>query len=402
MLAIRTILCPTDFSESADAAFLLARSLARDYHAKLVVLHARYRPTTPPEMAAAEPPLETRQHLLDRLHALPLENSQTPVDYRVVDGPPFDVILDTAKAVGADLIVLGTHGRSGISRLIMGSVAESVNRKALCPVVTVRGGAGRNTEPTFAPNTATTMAAEWAGVVPIVEDPVREVVIPVGPHALRGTLRWTGKPRGVVVFAHGSGSSRHSPRNRYVASILNDAGFATLLMDLLTEDEADAREKVFDVELLANRLAAAGEWVTSEPDMTGLPVGYFGASTGSAAALIAAAAAPDRVSAVVSRGGRPDLAWDDLPAVAAPTLLIVGADDEPVLGWNRDALEQLNCTKELAVVPGATHLFEEPGALELVAELAERWFTRHLRIGSSQQVRADGGPQVLKGSRPRG
>jgi putative phosphoribosyl transferase len=149
-------------------------------------------------------------------------------------------------------------------------------------------------------------------------------------------------------------------------------------MDLLTEQEGEDRSNVFDTALLADRLAGAAEWVSHEPETAGLPVGYFGASTGSAAALMAAASHPHRVAAVVSRGGRPDLAWDDLPAVHAPTLLIVGGDDEPVLSWNRDALERLKCPKQLAVVPGATHLFEEPGALEQVAELALGWFERHL------------------------
>jgi pimeloyl-ACP methyl ester carboxylesterase len=182
----------------------------------------------------------------------------------------------------------------------------------------------------------------------------------------------------VVLFAHGSGSSRHSPRNHFVAGKLIAAGFATLLMDLLTEAEGDDREKVFDISLLARRLAAAAEWVAKQPETTGLPIGYFGASTGSAAALIAAARHPEQVQAVVSRGGRPDLAWEDLPAVAAPTLLIVGSDDEPVLTWNREALQQLKCPKHLAVVHGATHLFEEPGTLEQVAELARDWFQQHL------------------------
>lgn len=215
---------------------------------------------------------------------------------------------------------------------------------------------------------------------PTATDPSREVAIPVGEIALRGTLRWMGQPRGVVVFAHGSGSSRHSPRNQFVASVLMKAGFATLLLDLLTEAEAEERGNVFDIALLAERLASAADWIARQPEVAGLPVGYFGASTGSAAALVAAATYPDRIAAVVSRGGRPDLAWDQLPEVLAPTLLIVGGDDEPVLTWNQDALTQLTCEKELAVVPGATHLFEEPGTLERVAELARHWFTRHLGV----------------------
>jgi putative phosphoribosyl transferase len=209
-------------------------------------------------------------------------------------------------------------------------------------------------------------------------DPAREVTIPVGEIMLRGTLQWIGQSRGVVVFAHGSGSSRHSPRNQFVAGVLLKAGFATLLMDLLTEEEAEDRDNVFDIGLLAERLASAAQWVARQPEAAGLPVGFFGASTGSAAALVAAAKHPDRVAAVVSRGGRPDLAWDDLPDVQAPTLLIVGSYDEPVLSWNKDALAQLTCEKDLAVVPGATHLFEEPGTLELAAELARDWFHRHL------------------------
>jgi putative phosphoribosyl transferase len=214
-------------------------------------------------------------------------------------------------------------------------------------------------------------------------DSVRDVTIPVGGGAVAGTLQWAGKPRGVVVFAHGSGSSRHSPRNQLVARVLNGAGFATLLMDLLTPEEGEDRQKVFDISLLASRLTGAAEWLAGEPVTAGLPVGYFGASTGSAAALCAAAAHPDRVSAVVSRGGRPDLAGSGLSGVRAPTLLIVGGDDESVLTWNREALARLTCPKELAVVPGATHLFEEPGALAQVADLARKWFNSHLRRGSS-------------------
>lgn len=183
---------------------------------------------------------------------------------------------------------------------------------------------------------------------------------------------------GCVVFAHGSGSGRLSPRNRQVAGALNDAGLATLLLDLLTPAEAGERRNVFDVELLAERLVAAARWLGEQPETLGRPLGYFGASTGAAAALRAAAGAGPPVSAVVSRGGRPDLAGPSLPAVRSPTLLIVGARDEAVLALNRDALAQLGCEAELAVVPGATHLFEEPGTLEQVAELARDWFLRHL------------------------
>lgn len=207
----------------------------------------------------------------------------------------------------------------------------------------------------------------------------RDVAIPQRPGlSLAGTMIWQGTPRGVVVFAHGSGSSRHSPRNRFVASVLQEAGFATLLFDLLSEWEAVDRRKVFDVEFLADRLIRAAEWVRQQPEWACLPLGLFGASTGSAAALLAASSHPSLVGAIVSRGGRPDLAWNDLPLVRAPTLLIVGSEDTPVVEWNQQAYQQLTCPKELVVIPGAGHLFEEPGALEQVAEHARRWFLAHL------------------------
>ena len=191
------------------------------------------------------------------------------------------------------------------------------------------------------------------------------------------------KAHGIVLFAHGSGSSRHSPRNRFVAGALNDGGIATLLFDLLTpEEEAIDRrtaELRFDVGLLAKRLAAATLWTGSQQGLRGLKVGYFGASTGAAAALIAAAALPHAVSAVVSRGGRPDLAGEHLRAVRAPTLMIVGGADDLVLQLNRQALAMMRAERDLVVVPGATHLFEEPGALEQVARLSRAWFQRYLQ-----------------------
>jgi putative phosphoribosyl transferase len=188
--------------------------------------------------------------------------------------------------------------------------------------------------------------------------------------------------RGVVLFAHGSGSSRLSPRNRYVAQVLREGGLATLLIDLLTpEEEAiDARtdQLRFDIGLLAGRLAGAADWLAQRPETRQLRVGYFGASTGGGAALVAAAERPDLVAAVVSRGGRPDLAGPALPRVRAPTLLIVGGQDYPVIELNREALGQLRAEQRLEILPGATHLFEEPGALEEVARLARDWFRRHL------------------------
>jgi dienelactone hydrolase len=187
---------------------------------------------------------------------------------------------------------------------------------------------------------------------------------------------------GLVLFAHGSGSSRFSPRNRFVASELENAGLATLLLDLLTEDEEviDARtgHLRFDIALLAERLVHATDWATQQPQLSTLSLGYFGASTGAAAALVAASARPERIHAVVSRGGRPDLAEEALDHVRAPTLLIVGGDDREVLQLNRAALARLRCVKHLEIVPGATHLFEEPGTLELVARLATGWFTSRL------------------------
>jgi putative phosphoribosyl transferase len=211
----------------------------------------------------------------------------------------------------------------------------------------------------------------------------REALIPAGTVGLPGDLVVPFPGVGAVVFAHGSGSGRRSPRNRQVARSLNEAGLATLLFDLLTPTEASDRRNVFDVPLLASRLAAATDWLAEQPEVAGLRGGYFGASTGAAAALWAAAEPGARVAAVVSRGGRPDLAGPRLGAVRAPTLLIVGGDDPLVLEWNREARQALRCPTELAIVPGASHLFEEPGALEQVAELARAWFTRYLPAGAA-------------------
>lgn len=185
--------------------------------------------------------------------------------------------------------------------------------------------------------------------------------------------------KGVVIFAHGSGSSRLSRRNRRVAASLNQDGFATLLFDLLTEEEALDHSNVFDIALLGNRMAQAIDFAQNDSRLRSLPIGLFGASTGAAAALVAAAERGAEVAAVVSRGGRPDLAAESLPQVRAPTLLIVGGDDEPVIELNRQALERLRCVKQLQIVPGATHLFEEPGTLDRVIDLASDWFARYLR-----------------------
>jgi len=211
----------------------------------------------------------------------------------------------------------------------------------------------------------------------------REVLIPAGALDLPGTLAVPPAPIGGVIFAHGSGSSRQSPRNVEVAGGLSQSGLATLLFDLLTPEEASDRRNVFDIPRLATRLTTATEWLRRQPEVPGLPIGYFGASTGAAAALWAAGEPMAEVTAIVSRGGRPDLAGPRLASVRAPTLLIVGGEDTLVLALNHQAQQQLRCPSELAVVPGATHLFEEPGTLEQVTDLARGWFTRYLGRGAT-------------------
>jgi putative phosphoribosyl transferase len=209
-----------------------------------------------------------------------------------------------------------------------------------------------------------------------------DVEVAVGRFALPGHLTVPADAVGVVAFAHGSGSSRHSPRNQFVADRLHIAGLATLTFDLLTDAEAHDRRNVFDIGLLANRLARATDWLRHHDAVAGLPVGLFGASTGAAAALVAASAATQPIAAVVSRGGRPDLAGNHLGHVTAPTLLIVGGADTEVLSLNREAQRSLRCENRLTVVPGATHLFEEPGTLEQVAALAAEWFVEHCRAAA--------------------
>jgi putative phosphoribosyl transferase len=205
----------------------------------------------------------------------------------------------------------------------------------------------------------------------------REKLVRVPPLWLEGLFSAPRGSRGAVVFAHGSGSSRMSSRNRMVAAALNDAGLATLLFDLLTDAEADDRANVFDIPLLAQRVEAGVDFVRSRPETKDLPVGLFGASTGAAAALVAAALRPSDIAAVVSRGGRPDLAGERLPLVEAPTLLIVGGEDRQVLSLNEAARKKLGGPSALEVIPGATHLFEEAGAMEEVAHLATAWFLKH-------------------------
>lgn len=218
-------------------------------------------------------------------------------------------------------------------------------------------------------------AAGWAGEERLVN-------VEAGSVVLEGDLCVPAEARGVVLFAHGSGSSRLSPRNRYVAQRLNRSGLGTLLLDLLTPSEElidlQTKQLRFDILLLARRLVGATDWLLDRPDVRHLRLGYFGASTGAAAALVAAAERPQAVGAVVSRGGRPDLAGPALARVRAPTLLLVGGNDQAVIELNQQASELLRCDQRLVVVPGATHLFEEPGALDQVARLASEWFVRYL------------------------
>jgi putative phosphoribosyl transferase len=219
-----------------------------------------------------------------------------------------------------------------------------------------------------------------------VSKPILERAVRIPPLDLAGDVRLPVGLQGLVIFAHGSGSSRFSPRNQWVARSLGEAGYATLLFDLLTEGEAQQRANVFDIDLLSGRLVNAIDWAIQEPDLEGASIGLFGASTGAAAALKAAAARPGRVRAVISRGGRPDLAADVLGRINIPTLFIVGGDDEPVLSWNRDAARQLARPAHVEVVPRATHLFEEPGALDEVVRLAVDWCDRYLKGPPSHSV----------------
>ncbi len=214
-----------------------------------------------------------------------------------------------------------------------------------------------------------------------------EVQIPVGRAILSGNLTMPDNAIALVLFAHGSGSSRHSPRNQFVACTLNCARLGTLLFDLLTPEEETldiyTREHRFDISLLADRLVHATGWARQQEETRDLHIGYFGSSTGGAAALVAAAELPQEVGAVVSRGGRPDLAADALPRVQAPTLLIVGGNDDVVIELNEIARDQMRCEVKLEIIPGATHLFEEQGALEQVAKLASNWFIKHIATRSA-------------------
>ena len=302
------------------------------------------------------------------------------IDDGIATGATARAACQAARARGADRVVLAVPVGSVSGVAALRPYADEV----VCPHTLERFFAVGEWYDDFSPVTDEEVtillgkaAASLAGPGSADPDPV-EVVLNIAAARLPASLVIPDGAKGLVVFAHGSGSSRHSPRNRYVAAALNRAGFGTLLADLLTRQEELSHAYVFNVGLLAARLAGMTGWLRCQPAAASIPLGYFGASTGAAAALWAAAASPPLpVTAIVSRGGRPDLVGGRLARVQAPTLLIVGGEDRLVLALNRQAQAQLTCENRLEVVPGATHLFEEPGALEQVAGLARDWFDRH-------------------------
>lgn len=300
------------------------------------------------------------------------------VDDGIATGSTARAACRVARALGASRVVLAAPvGPADAAARIAGDADEVVCLEQPEPYFAV-GQAYRDFTQTTDEEVVDLLAraaAAPSGTWSTASDP--EVSIRAGSAELAASLTVPARATGLVLFAHGSGSSRHSPRNRYVASILNAGGIATLLLDLLTSEEEHDRRLVFDIDLLAARLGAATRWAREFPSTGALPVGYFGASTGAAAALTAAAAPTAEVSAVVSRGGRPDLAGDSLGSVRAPTLLIVGGADTEVIELNRLARSRMLCPTRLEIVPGATHLFEEPGALEAVARLASDWFAEY-------------------------
>ncbi|NEW43283.1 phosphoribosyltransferase [Nocardia cyriacigeorgica] len=299
-----------------------------------------------------------------------------------------------ARARGARRVILAVPAAGqDVLMALRGDVDELV-----CVEMSPGSGAGdrlyrqfaqvTDAEVTVLLNRAAGMSAAGPPRPPLRDESVH---ILAGGVQLAGHLMIPSDPIGLVVFAHGSGSSRHSPRNRYVAGVLNDAGLGTLLVDLLTAEEEGDRSRVFDVQLLASRLVDLTVWLAEQEEAAGLRVGYFGASTGAAAALRAVVSPEASIAAVVSRGGRPDLAGPVLAEVQAPTMLIVGGADDAVLELNRLAAQQMTCETVLTVVPGATHLFTEPGALTKVAELARTWFIKQLAPLGTGPRSADGG-----------
>ncbi|ORB50369.1 phosphoribosyltransferase [Mycobacterium persicum] len=307
------------------------------------------------------------------------------VDDGVATGATAQAACQVARAQRASRVILAVPiGATDIAQRFAGYADEVVCLETPVPYFAV-GQGYRNFTQTSDDEVVALLhraRAEFGAVSEAGDPPPRdeEVRVTAGPVSVAGRLTIPEHPGGVVVFAHGSGSSRHSPRNRYVAEVLNRAGLATLLLDLLTPEEERHRANVFDIGLLARRLVDVTGWLAGQPDTASLPVGFFGASTGAGAALVAAAHPGVKVAAVVSRGGRPDLAGDALRDVHTPTLLIVGGRDELVLELNRQAQAAIPAVCELAVVPGATHLFEEPGTLERAATLARDWFLEHLAV----------------------
>jgi len=310
------------------------------------------------------------------------------VDDGIATGSTARAACQVARAQGARRIVLAVPvAPPGWTKRIHGEADEFVALETPEPFFGV-GQFYTDFSPTTDDEVSACLERAAAGLVEAttvcegaIDDPPgrdEEVILDVGPVQLTGHLTVPEGAAGIVVFVHGSGSSRHSSRNRFVAAVLNGAGLGTLLFDLLTEDEELERTNVFDIDLLAGRLLQVTRWLVAQPEIESARIGYFGASTGAAAALWAAAEPSAQVAAVVSRGGRPDLAAGRLDAVTAPTLLIVGGHDDIVIGLNRQAQSHLRCDNRLAIVPGATHLFEEPGTLEAVAVLARDWFVEHL------------------------
>jgi putative phosphoribosyl transferase len=309
------------------------------------------------------------------------------VDDGIATGATAQAACQVARAEGASRVVLAIPiGATDTAKQLAEYADDVVCLQTPVPYFAV-GQGYRNFAQTSDDEVVALLDRARSGFRPVAsadadDPPLRdeEIQVTAGPVSVAGHLTIPEHPKGVVVFAHGSGSSRHSPRNRYVAEVLNNAGFATVLFDLLTPDEERNRANVFDIGLLARRLGDVTGWLAGQPDTASLPVGYFGASTGAGAALAAAAHPGVKVAAVVSRGGRPDLAGESLREVHAPTLLIVGGRDEMVLRLNRQAQAAIPAECEVAVVPGATHLFQEPGTLEQVAALAREWFIDHLAL----------------------
>jgi putative phosphoribosyl transferase len=355
---------------------------------------------TGPELAAvegrerAELERRSRRYRGDRPPVALVGRTAVVVDDGIATGSTARAACQVARALGAARVVMAAPVASRSSLAELTEICDQVVcLEAPEPFYAV-GEWYRDFSPTSDAEVGALLQRAAQGltaspaVVSVGDDPpVRdeEVEVHVGPVRLAGHFTVPEDLRGMVVFAHGSGSSRHSPRNRFVASTLNGAGLGTLLFDLLSPDEEIDRAQVFDIPLLASRLEAVTKWLEAQPESTGSKIGYFGASTGAAAALWAAAQPSANVGAIVSRGGRPDLALPVLAQVRAPTLLIVGGRDHAVLDLNRKAQERLGCVSQLTVVPGATHLFEEPGALEEVASLASEWFLRHLAPALQQR-----------------